>query len=78
MPQISTKIIYKFHFLIRSSRIAICGLESLEQTVESEEFSFFPATVQANLYPFSQYHKPASIMSQNKNPHCIGGGGALF
>lgn len=72
VPQSSTKIIYKVHFLKGSSRISICGLESLEeQTVEFEEFFFLPATVQAKLYPFSQYHKPASIMRKNKDTYCI-------
>lgn len=72
MPQTSTKIIYKVHFLKGSSRISICGLESLEeQTVEFEEFFFPPATVQAKLYPFSHYHKPAPIMRKNKDTYCI-------
>ena len=72
MPQTSTKIIYKFHFLIGSSRISICGLESLEEkTVEFEEFSFFPATVQAKECPFAQNHKPDSVKRKNKDPHCI-------
>lgn len=58
MPQTSTKIIYKFHFLIGSSRISICRVESLEgQAVEFEEFFFFPTTLQENLNPFSQYYK---------------------
>lgn len=62
MPQTST-IIYKFHFLIGSSRISICELESPEeQTVEFEESSSFPATVQVNLYPFSPYYKGASML----------------
>lgn len=73
MPHTSTKIIYKFHFLIGSFWVPICGLEALEeQTVEFEELFFFPAIVQGNLHPFSQYYKLASI--RRKNPedlHCI-------
>lgn len=53
----------KFHFLIGSSRISICGLQSLEgQAVESEEFFFFPITVQGNLHPFFQYCKWISTL----------------
>lgn len=63
MPQNSTKIYTQVSLpdrILQDFHLWTRVLE--EQTVESEEFSFFPTTVQVNLHPFSQHYKQASTL----------------
>lgn len=73
MPQTCIKINSEFHFLIGSSRIFICGLESLEeQRVESQEFFLLSNTTarkSAPMLSISQIY--IHWERENKEPYCI-------